>query len=101
MLADLTTFGVNITDLDADYTSDDQLKVWSIKFYPSNVLDRAVVRFTDGTGQGFTTLQNSIIADPVIEYFPPAFRGIIHFDYSASVITTPANARLVIIFRHY
>jgi len=96
-----TNRAVSIVDLDGDYTSPSELKVWSIKFYPSNTADRAYIRFDDAGGQLFTILQNSISLDPVIEYLPPTFRGTIFFDEGDSTITTPANARLIIIFRHY
>ena len=91
--------GVTITNTDSDYTSPENITVWSIKFYPSATTDYATIKLNTDAGQVVTVLKNVSTLDPVIEYFPLNFRGKIVFDYSASSIATPANARIVVIYR--
>ena len=91
--------GVTITNVSADYTSPTEVIIWSIKFYPSATSDYATIRLNTAGGQIVTVLKNVSTLDPVIEYFPPSFRGKVMFDYGASSIATPANARIVVIYR--
>ena len=94
-----TLYGVTITNLSADYVSPSEVTVWSIKFYPSAVTDYVTIKLSTDTGQVITVLKNVSTLDPVIEYFPPNFRGKLVYDHSASLISVAANSRLVILYR--
>jgi hypothetical protein len=92
-------YGVSITDLSADYISPSEVTIWSIKFYPSAITDYATIKISTDAGQIVTVLKNVSTIDPVIEYFPPNFRGKWVYDHSASSISVAANSRLVILYR--
>jgi|PlaIllAssembly_1097288.scaffolds.fasta_scaffold386397_3 hypothetical protein len=92
-------YGVTITNLSEDYVSPAPVTVWSIKFYPSATTDYVTIKLSTDAGQIITVLKNVSTLDPVIEYFPPNFRGILIYDDSASSISVDANSRLVILYR--
>lgn len=104
----LTT--IEITGLDADWnwatdivaasfsSKIDTAKIRSIKFYPSALNDRMIIR--DGGNDNATFFDSgavSGVADARIEYYTDNPRHIdLYIDISDSVLNTPANCKVVI-----